>query len=89
MKPLKKDILAKTTENMQEWMSNLNFTYKKSYEKFICTGIESNKIIGINLITLPTKMDWQLTFFINIRFHEIENILNKYKPVNSNLKCNA
>jgi hypothetical protein len=42
MKPLKKDILAKTTENMQEWMSNLNFTYKKSYEEFICNGIESN-----------------------------------------------
>lgn len=80
MKPLKKDILAKTTENMQEWMSNLNFTYKKSYEEFICNGIESNKIIGINLINLPTEMDWQLTFFINIRFHEIENILNKYKP---------
>jgi hypothetical protein len=80
MKPAKKTIIDELINDMSVWISSLGFEYKKSHEAFIHRDINIVKKICIDMFSWPQEEFWNLNFQLNVRFTEVENILNKYKP---------
>jgi hypothetical protein len=79
MKPRKKIILDTIISTLSIWMESLEFKYQSSYEAFTAKNKLQDKRICIDLFTSPSAEYWNLSFNLNVRFHDIEDLLNKYK----------
>ena len=79
MKLTRKIIIEEIIKIMSEWTNIRGFKYLKSLELFVQKGIESDKKIYLDLITWNAGKSWNLSFQLHVRFHQIEDILNKYR----------
>ena len=79
MKLTRKIIIEEIIKIMGEWINIRGFKYLKSSELFVQKGKESDKKIYLDLITWNAGKSWSLSFQLHVRFHQIEDILNKYR----------
>ena len=76
----KNNILKAIVEKISSWIRTDGYIYKTSLDAFVGKGEKFDKRIVINLNKWRnTDENWNVKFYIQIRFHAIEELLNKYR----------
>ncbi len=76
----KTTIIERLVKDISQWLDINNFIYRKSSQMFVKRGVDYDQNIYIDLFTWDAGKSWNLNFQVHVRIHQIENILNRYKP---------
>jgi hypothetical protein len=76
----KTTILKAIAKEISNWIEADGYIYQTSLDAFVCRGEELDKRIVINLNKWRNINDkWYINLYIQIRYHAIEEVLNRYR----------